>query len=111
MIDNTNPSIAVRRLVKIKGRLYIDIAKKHDVSIRCYWFQASIDLAMHNNAYRQAAGGKKQVPKMAYTFYTKDFQEPTISEGFQQVKLVNFVLNFDGKEAEFEEAEWKKFYH
>ncbi|CAG8789671.1 2778_t:CDS:10, partial [Dentiscutata erythropus] len=91
VIDSTNPSIQSRKL-------YIDIAKKHKVPVRCFWFKASEALARHNNMYRHVNSdiGTQPIPDIAYNVYKSKFSEPKLEEGFQEIKHINFV--FEGSD-------------
>ena len=90
IIDNTNPSRKARKV-------YIDIAKKYNISVRCLWFNTLKELAMHNNIYRHIINGgeNKIVPKIAYNIYKKYFEKPVIEEGFYQVDIMKFKLNLN----------------
>ncbi|RHZ79520.1 hypothetical protein Glove_144g13 [Diversispora epigaea] len=94
VIDNTNPGVENRKT-------YIDLAKKYDVPIRCFWFQASEALSKHNNMYRAfgSTGLKRPLlPEVSFHYYRSRFIEPKIEEGFQEIKLINFL--FEGSEEE-----------
>eukprot|EP01133_Synstelium_polycarpum_P004340 gene4340-5067_t len=86
VIDNTNGSIKARKE-------YIDIAKAAKVPVRCFQFLTTIELAQHMNYYRERTIGVKHVPSIAYNTYKKNFEPPTKSEGFSEIKQVNFILN------------------
>eukprot|EP01133_Synstelium_polycarpum_P004341 gene4341-5068_t len=86
VIDNTNPTVAARKE-------YIDIAKAAGVPVRCFQFLTSIELAQHMNYYRERTIGVKHVPSIAYNIYKKNFKEPSLKEGFSEIKQVNFILN------------------
>uniref|UniRef100_A0ABM0MWD8 Bifunctional polynucleotide phosphatase/kinase-like n=1 Tax=Saccoglossus kowalevskii TaxID=10224 RepID=A0ABM0MWD8_SACKO len=79
IIDNTNPAKHVRQE-------YINIAKKHGVPIRCFWFQTSLPLAHHMNLYRQTQtnGDVRRVPDVGYNVFKKHFEEPDLEEGFSE---------------------------
>ncbi|CAG8600395.1 12756_t:CDS:10, partial [Acaulospora morrowiae] len=94
VIDSTNSNAESRKD-------YIDIAKKYGVPVRCFWFQASEALAKHNNMYRVygATGlGRTLLPDISFQVYKSKFSEPTLDEGFQEIKLINFI--FEGNEEE-----------
>ncbi|CAG8487177.1 8954_t:CDS:10 [Diversispora eburnea] len=81
VIDNTNPDVENRKM-------YIDLAKKYDVPIRCFWFQASEALSKHNNMYRAfGTTGQKRplLPEVTFHYYRSRFIEPKIEEGFQEI--------------------------
>jgi len=54
------------------------------------------------NYYRERTGGVAHVPRMAYNIYKKNFEEPTVGEGFASVTHVNFVPHFEDAQAEEE---------
>lgn len=89
VIDNTNPS-------KESRLSYINLAKKIGVPIRCFHFQATKELAEHMNQFRQTqTGGKiRRVPAIGYNIYKSKFEAPDITEGFSEVKKIDFFPNF-----------------
>lgn len=89
VIDNTNPSKANRKL-------YIDTAKKHGVPVRCIYLNVNRELAMHLNYFRQnhSKGAKRRVPLVGYRVYEKNFELPTVDEGFTEVRSLEFVPQF-----------------
>ncbi|KAF9001999.1 polynucleotide kinase 3 phosphatase-domain-containing protein [Cyathus striatus] len=100
VIDNTNRNAMTRKL-------YIDAAKKYDVPVRCFLFSGSIELAWHNNLYRafnlpasvrNCEANRQLVPYGAFTGFRDNFEEPKLSEGFIEIKKVNWV--FEGTEEE-----------
>lgn len=90
IVDNTNPSKAVRKP-------YIDLAKKFGVPARCIYLCAPPELCDHLNYYRQiqTKGVRRRVPDVGVRVYQKDLQKPTTSEGFAEVKELGFVPQFD----------------
>jgi bifunctional polynucleotide phosphatase/kinase len=95
VVDNTNPGPDIREE-------YIEIAKEKGVPVRCFWFQTPLELAKHLNMYRELItnGDHEHVSRIAYAVYKKNFKEPKTSEGFTEVKKINFVPHFENKEAE-----------
>ncbi|KAJ7582486.1 polynucleotide kinase 3 phosphatase-domain-containing protein [Mycena floridula] len=98
VVDNTNRNIATRKF-------YVDVAKGLKVDIRCFHFTGSRDLAWHNNLYRAYnlppslvdSGPKRDVlPQVAFASFDKEFEEPTLAEGFTEVREINWV--FQGTE-------------
>ena len=87
--DNTNPSEDLRAL-------YISLARSLNIPTRCFHFQATEDQARHMNIYRELVsnGVRKRVPALAYASYKSRFQRPQVSEGFKEIKLINFVPEF-----------------
>ncbi|KAG7086722.1 hypothetical protein E1B28_002656 [Marasmius oreades] len=98
--DNTNRDAQTRKY-------YVDLAQKRQVSVRCFHFSGSMELAWHNNLYRAfnmppsvAAREPKRdlVPYLAFTSYKGAFEEPELSEGFSEIRKINWV--FEGNEEE-----------
>ena len=72
IFDATNSSF--------KKRLeYITIANKYNLPITCVHVSVSSNIAFKRNRLRM---DKKQVPKIAYSVYSKYYNEPTEKEGF-----------------------------
>ena len=88
VIDCTNP--------QKNGRSgYIKICKENNYPIRAFVFQVSKEFAMHLNNLRAInkmrkhySGHVNNIP--IHTFF-KNFQEPELSEGFNEIVHVNFV--------------------
>ncbi|PPQ66882.1 hypothetical protein CVT26_009822 [Gymnopilus dilepis] len=100
VIDNTNRNVATRKP-------YIDLCKAHNVPIRCFLFTGSAELAWHNNLYRAfnmppSAAAKEPtralLPYLAFTSFREGYEEPQMSEGYSEIKKVNWV--FEGTEEE-----------
>ena len=72
VIDATNGK-------KENRELFINIAKKYNVSVRCFVFNTSIETAMEWNTKRFVETGKK-IPKIAFYTFRKNYNPPTISE-------------------------------
>ncbi|RDX45439.1 PNK3P-domain-containing protein [Lentinus brumalis] len=98
VVDNTNRDVQTRKF-------YIDLAKKQDVPIRCFYFAGSLELAWHNNLYRAfnlpvslatSQPKRELLPYNAFTSFRANFQEPTVDEGFYEVRKVNW--QFEGDE-------------
>ena len=101
VVDNTNPSQSSRKP-------YIDLAKKHKVPVRCIYVNISLDLSHHLNMYRQtrSKGKQRRVPEVGYRVFEKNFQKPEMSEGFTEVKEIQFVPEFDSSEDEQLFRQW-----
>ena len=63
---------------------YIGFARKHDYEIVCVHVSTSLDEAYKRNKLRDP---ENQVPKIAYSVYTKYFEPPTADEGFEVIVL------------------------
>lgn len=119
VLDNTNRDKATRKHyvtlakkheVSIRYRPVICLTcAVHDVTIsfispRCIYFTGSVELAWHNNLYRAfnlppalAATEQKRglLPYSAFTGFRADFEEPSVEEGFAEVRKVNFIFEGD----------------
>ncbi|ETW85637.1 hypothetical protein HETIRDRAFT_470728 [Heterobasidion irregulare TC 32-1] len=100
VIDNTNRDVQTRRH-------YIELARKSDVRIRCFYFRGSVELAWHNNLYRAFnlpasialhEPHRDFLPYMAFSSFAEKFEEPKESEGFLEVITVNWL--FEGSKNE-----------
>eukprot|EP01129_Flabellula_baltica_P013739 TRINITY_DN6441_c0_g1_i1.p1 TRINITY_DN6441_c0_g1~~TRINITY_DN6441_c0_g1_i1.p1 ORF type:complete len:454 (-),score=107.27 TRINITY_DN6441_c0_g1_i1:22-1383(-) len=93
VVDNTNPTIENRAV-------YIEMAKKFDCPIRCFYFDTPREIAEHLNVMRNLmSGGEiKRVPPIGYNIYNKNFVMPTVEEGFEEVKVIPFSPDFSGDE-------------
>lgn len=68
-----------------KRKEYVDFAKKHNYPVVCIHVTTSLEIAYKRNKSREA---EKQVPKIAYSVYSKHYEEPCgETEGFRLVKL------------------------
>jgi bifunctional polynucleotide phosphatase/kinase len=76
IIDATNPTIA-------KRSEYIKIAQANNVKIRCIHVNTSFEESLQRNNTRDMP-----VPKIVYYMYRKNFQEPTLSEGFYEINTI-----------------------
>ncbi|XP_070564381.1 bifunctional polynucleotide phosphatase/kinase-like [Ptychodera flava] len=101
VIDNTNPA-------KYTRYEYIRIAEKYGVPIRCFWLVTSLDLAHHMNLFRQnqTKGKMRRVPDVAFHVFKKNFEEPDLSEGFSDIKKIDFVPYFAEKRDEDLFKQW-----
>jgi len=95
VIDNTNPSVAVRAE-------YIRVAQDMGVPVRCYHLQTSLEIAEHLNLFRERItnGESKHVPGVGFNIFKSKFEEPNLSEGFTEIKKINFVPKFDDNSSE-----------
>ncbi|KAJ7070578.1 polynucleotide kinase 3 phosphatase-domain-containing protein [Mycena amicta] len=95
VVDTTNRDVS-------KRQTWLDIGKTHNVPVRCMVFTASVDLAWHNNLYRslclpasvaEREAPRKLVPIDDFTSYENNYTEPQLSEGFTQIKRINWTFN------------------
>jgi HAD superfamily hydrolase (TIGR01662 family) len=101
ILDNTFPTIESRRV-------FIECAKMHNASIRCEWLTTSIEDAQFNACMRMmdrkgkilsAEDMKKEkspnlFPPVVLFKYKKEFEKPTIDEGFGYVVKREFNRTF-----------------
>jgi bifunctional polynucleotide phosphatase/kinase len=102
--DNTNPDPETRSI-------WVDLAKKYKVPIRCVWFKTPIHICEHNDAVRSMNARlnpekREGLPKIAFNGFTSRFQEPTLKEGFHDILPVEF--QFRGTKEEYEL--WGKYW-
>lgn len=101
VIDNTNRDKKTREL-------YVQLAKSLGVPIRCFIFRISKELAWHNNLYRtyclpflsssdkNRQTEKKLVPYSAIAGFESAYEEPTMKEGFDELKFIKWRPDFEG---------------
>jgi len=68
-----------------KRNLFIQLASKYEYRVRCIHLVTPLDISYKRNKLRE---DKKQVPKIAYSVYTKHYEEPTEGEGFELLKFM-----------------------
>jgi len=100
VLDNTFPTIEVRKP-------FIELAKKYKADISCTLMSTSIEDAQFNVVQRaigligkfptpeaiKAAKHTNIFPPHVLFKYKKEFQKPTVEEGFSKVELYKFVRN------------------
>ncbi|EIN13709.1 PNK3P-domain-containing protein [Punctularia strigosozonata HHB-11173 SS5] len=95
VLDDTHASMFSRKYA-------ITLARKFEIPIRCFLFTASLELAWHNNLYRAYLQpriisdqklSRPALPKEEFRAFRDQYQEPTISEGFAEIKRINWVWN------------------
>eukprot|EP01132_Coremiostelium_polycephalum_P004718 gene4718-5892_t len=92
IVDATHPTVANRAK-------YIELGKEYKVNIRCLRFTTSYNLSMHLNYFRERKdSNNKHVSQMVYNKMRKDLEEPSTSEGFNEVNKVNLILDLDPSE-------------
>jgi bifunctional polynucleotide phosphatase/kinase len=94
VVDNTNANIETREY-------WTSLAKELNVPIRCVRFISTPELCKHNNAVRAAnkdlnPESRTSLPGIAFGDFGRRFQEPTLSEGFEDIISVKF--QFEGTE-------------
>ncbi|KAL7813583.1 PNK3P domain-containing protein [Trichoderma aethiopicum] len=103
-VDNTNPDPDTRAL-------WIEVARKASVPIRCVWFSTPVMVCEHNDAVRAHNAAlnpeaRESLPKLAFTGFASRFKEPKEKEGFQDVTEVKF--QFRGTKEEY--ALWGRYW-
>lgn len=102
VLDNTMPTIEVRKL-------FIELGKQYNAEITCKWVDTSIEDAQFNVVARAIKlTGKFPTPEVikevkhtnifppAVLFkYRKEFEKPTVAEGFASVEQIKFVRQHD----------------
>lgn len=76
VIDATNSSIK-------KRAEFIKLAYEFNLKIRCIYVNTSFEEALIRNNKRE-----KPIPLIIYNVYKKNFQEPSISEGFDNIIII-----------------------
>ena len=77
VFDATNSSLK-------KRSEYIEFAKKHNMKVVCVHMTTSLEVSYKRNKERDP---EQQVPKIAYSVYTKHFVIPSVEEGFELIVL------------------------
>ncbi|PHH60716.1 hypothetical protein CDD81_1334 [Ophiocordyceps australis] len=89
-IDNTNADVETRAL-------WVGLAKKNKVPIRCLWFRTPLHLCEHNDAVRALnqtlnPEARPGLPKLAFTSFASRYKVPTSAEGFEDVVPIEFTF-------------------
>ncbi|KAH7148322.1 polynucleotide kinase 3 phosphatase-domain-containing protein [Dactylonectria macrodidyma] len=97
-IDNTNADPGTRSL-------WIDVAKKFGIPIRCVWFTTPLPVCKHNDTLRSIntsmnPESRQILPKMAFDTFASRFKAPHLKEGFQDIREIHF--EFRGTHADYE---------
>lgn len=88
VIDNTNVN-------KESRQRYINAAKKANVKCRCFRMTTSPKHAQHNIAFRELIDSNhSKINQMVLNTFKKNFEEPTLDEGFSEIVKINFIPNF-----------------
>jgi len=102
VVDNTNGSSSTRAE-------YVAIAQEQGVPVRCFLMSTSQEVADHLNyvRVRETKGDVRRIPDVAYRTYDKYYEEPEMSEGFNEVRKIEFIPDFRA-DPEFEKM-WKQW--
>lgn len=84
--------------------MWINLANKSKVPIRCVWFKTPLHLCEHNDAVRALnqslnPESRQSLPKLAFNGFASRYKAPQTKEGFQDVTEVDF--KFRGTEDEY----------
>jgi len=78
VVDNTNPSAAIRAPLIALGR-------RHGARIVGYFFETDVKIALARNRLRQ---GKARVPDVALFVTKKKLAPPSYDEGFDEIHVI-----------------------
>ena len=81
VVDNTNPSVAVRRPL-------LDVARTYRAEVVGYFFVTDARDALRRNRARE---GRERVPDVAIFTVRKHLQAPTPGEGFDRLYAVTMI--------------------
>jgi bifunctional polynucleotide phosphatase/kinase len=98
VIDNQNSTAALRLE-------YLTVALKYSVNVRCFVFLPHRDFALHLDKLRKINKARKHlsgyVGQVAVKKFYRDFEYPTLEEGFQEIKEIDLVAGpFENQEDE-----------
>ena len=89
--DNTNADAETRAV-------WVQLAQKFGIPIRCVHFTAPVKLCEHNDTVRALSAGKFNpekrsiLPHSAFASFAARFKEPKVNEGFQDIMKVEFQV-------------------
>uniref|UniRef100_A0A8D8HAT3 Bifunctional polynucleotide phosphatase/kinase n=1 Tax=Culex pipiens TaxID=7175 RepID=A0A8D8HAT3_CULPI len=91
VVDNTNPDVDSRKR-------FVELAKKRNVPCRCFVMGATYKQSRHNNVFRELTDrSHSSINDMVFNMYKSKYQEPALSEGFDEIVKVNFVPKFESE--------------
>lgn len=104
IIDSTNRNAKARKV-------WIDLIRQYDenISIVCINIDIPKYITMHNNCFRMLCQQLKnneyhKVPAIAIHTYYKNYEEPTLDEGFNDIISTSFILDRSIKNIELLES-------
>lgn len=86
VVDNTNAK-------KDSRAEFIKLANKYNYKCRCVIMDVSDDYAKHNANYRSYKTVSEFMPSIAFNMYKKNYEEPTIQEGFVDIVKLKPVID------------------
>lgn len=96
-MDNTNVDLESRKK-------FLDLAKKHKITCRCFVMNVSVSQIKHNIAFRQLTDNKHtKINDMVFNMMKKKYTSPNLGEGFVEIVKVNLKPKFDNDD-------WKRLY-
>lgn len=102
-VDRVNDCLKARRKVVVDNTngnresraRYANAAKKHMIPCRCFVMTTSFKHAQHNIAFRELTDTKhSKINRIVLNSYKKNYEEPSLDEGFTEIVRVNFVPKF-----------------
>lgn len=78
IIDNTNPTIESRKI-------FIDIAKKYNYTIKTIIVNTSYLESFHRNYYRHIKYDTPLIPEIAYRIFKSKYEPPVLNEGINTI--------------------------
>ncbi|MCJ1485322.1 hypothetical protein MMC06_005496 [Schaereria dolodes] len=104
-VDNTNADVETRAI-------WIQLAQRFGLSIRCIYFTAHPKLCEHNDTVRalnqDVFNPEKRtiLPHSAFSNFSSRFQEPQLKEGFHDIVRVDFTFQGDDNQRQI----WTKYW-
>ncbi|MCJ1374282.1 hypothetical protein MMC20_005514 [Loxospora ochrophaea] len=105
VVDNTNADPDTRKV-------WVQLAQKIGIPIRCMHFTASPKLCEHNDTVRALNDGtlnpekRSILPHSAFSSYAARFRQPELKEGFHDITRIEFEFQGDDRER----ALWSRFW-
>ena len=78
------------------------------VPCRCFWMTTTWELAHHLNLVRQnqTDGKIRRIPDVGYNMFRKNFEAPSLDEGFSAVERIDLLVSFDSPKDEVIFKQW-----
>lgn len=92
--DNTNADPETRNV-------WVQLAQKFGIPIRCVHFTAPAKLCEHNDTVRALSGDifnpekRTILPHSAFASFAARFKEPKMKEGFQDIVTIDFQVTIE----------------